>query len=66
MCMCNSTTASKPRPPCKGVIDHVQEPELVAQAQQRLDAINASEVQQLAPPAEDELELPLPANTDGQ
>lgn len=50
----------------QSVIDHVQEPELVAQAQQRLDAINASEVQQLAPPAQDELELPLPANTDGQ
>jgi TolA-binding protein len=50
----------------QSVIDHVQEPELVAQARQRLDAINASEVQQQVPPDPDDITVPLPDNTDGQ
>ena len=50
----------------QSVIDHVQEPELVAQARQRLDAINASEAQQLVPPASEDITVPLPDNTDGQ
>ena len=50
----------------QAVIDHSQEPELVAQARQRLDTINASEIQQTAPTPQEELEVPLPENTNGQ
>jgi TolA-binding protein len=51
----------------QSVIDNCQEPELVAQAQERLDAINASEVQQEAPPLPPEdLTIPMPGNPNGQ
>jgi TolA-binding protein len=50
----------------QSVIDNCQEPDLVAQAQQRLDAINASEVQQITPPPQEELLVPVPDNTNGQ
>lgn len=50
----------------QSVINNSKEPELVAQAQARLDAINASELPQVAPPAQEEMEVPLPDNTNGQ
>ncbi|MEZ4739476.1 MAG: tetratricopeptide repeat protein [Flavobacteriales bacterium] len=52
----------------QAVINNSTEPELVAQAQQRLDAINASEVQQTTPTPQEELLVPMPGsdNTDGQ
>ncbi len=52
----------------QSVIDHCQEPDLVAQARQRLDAINASEVQQLTPVPQEDLVVPMPGtdNTDGE
>jgi len=50
----------------QAVIDNCTEPDLVAQARQRLDTINASEVQQTAPTPQEELEVPLPENTNGQ
>jgi TolA-binding protein len=50
----------------QSVIDNCQEPPLVAQARQRLDAINASEVQVPAPPNEDEIEVPAPNSNDGK
>jgi len=50
----------------QSVIDHCQEPDLVAQARQRLDAINASEVQQITPAPQEELVVPVPDNTNGQ
>ena len=50
----------------QSVIDHCQEPDLVAQAQQRLDGINASEVQRDAPPSQEELTIPLPGGPNGQ
>jgi TolA-binding protein len=50
----------------QSVINNSTEPELVAQAQARLDAINASELPQVAPPAQEEMEVPLPDNTNGQ
>ena len=42
----------------QSVIDNSTEPELVAQARQRLDAINASEVQQTTPTPQEELLVP--------
>ncbi|HRH37133.1 MAG TPA: tetratricopeptide repeat protein, partial [Flavobacteriales bacterium] len=50
----------------QGVIDNCPEPDLVAQARQRLADINASEVQQNAPALEEELTIPLPGNTNGK
>lgn len=50
----------------QGVIDNSQAPELVAQARQRLDAINASEIQQTTPTPQEDLLVPMPGgeNTD--
>ncbi|MEO8591539.1 MAG: tetratricopeptide repeat protein [Flavobacteriales bacterium] len=50
----------------QAVIDNCTEPDLVAQARQRLDTINASEVPQTAPTPQEELEVPLPENTNGR
>lgn len=50
----------------QSVINNSKEPELVALAKARLDAINASELPQVAPPAQEEMEVPLPDNTNGQ
>ncbi|MBP7515897.1 MAG: hypothetical protein KA791_15225, partial [Flavobacteriales bacterium] len=50
----------------QAVIDNCDEPDLVAQARQRLDTINASEVQQTAPTPQEELEVPLPENNNGR
>ena len=51
----------------QSVIANCQEPELVAEAQQRLDTINASEVQRDAPPTPPEdLTIPMPGNPNGQ
>jgi TolA-binding protein len=52
----------------QAVINNSTEPELVAQARQRLDAINASEVQQTTPTPQEELLVPMPGsdNTDGE
>ncbi|MBL7981083.1 MAG: tetratricopeptide repeat protein [Flavobacteriales bacterium] len=50
----------------QSVIDHCQEPDLVAQARQRLEAINASEIQQITPAPQEELIVPVPDNTNGQ
>ncbi|MCB9169937.1 MAG: tetratricopeptide repeat protein [Flavobacteriales bacterium] len=47
----------------QSVVDHCSEPDLVAQARARLDTITASEVQQTAPPEQEEITVPLP---DGQ
>lgn len=43
----------------QGVIDHSDEPDLVAEARRRLDAINASKVEQNTPAPEEEIEVPL-------
>jgi TolA-binding protein len=43
----------------QSVIDHSDEPELVAEARQRLDAINASEIQQTTPTPQEDIEIPL-------
>ena len=43
----------------QGVIDHSDEPELVAEARQRLDAINASEIQQTTPTPQEDMEVPM-------
>jgi TolA-binding protein len=43
----------------QSVIDHSDEPELVAEARQRLDAINASEIQQTTPTPQEVIEIPL-------
>jgi TolA-binding protein len=50
----------------QSVVDNCTEPELVAQASQRLDAITASEAPQTAPTPQEELIVPLGGNTDGQ
>lgn len=52
----------------QAVIDNSTEPELVAQARERLDAINASEVQQTTPTPQEDLLVPMPGsdNTDGE
>jgi hypothetical protein len=42
------------------VIDNSEDPELVAQARQRLQAINASEVQQTTPTPQEDLVVPMP------
>ncbi|MCB0790603.1 MAG: tetratricopeptide repeat protein [Flavobacteriales bacterium] len=47
----------------QSVVDHCTEPDLVQQARSRLDTILASEVQQTAPPQQEEITVPLP---DGQ
>ena len=44
----------------QGVIDNSEDPELVAQARQRLQAINASEVQQTTPTPQEDLVVPMP------
>lgn len=44
----------------QGVIDNSQVPELVEQARQRLDAINATELQQTTPAEQEDLEVPMP------
>jgi predicted negative regulator of RcsB-dependent stress response len=44
----------------QAVIDNSTEPDLVAQARQRLDAINASEVQQTTPTPSEDLLVPMP------
>ncbi|MBK6543442.1 MAG: tetratricopeptide repeat protein [Flavobacteriales bacterium] len=43
----------------QSVIDHVSDPELVAQARTRLDTILASEVQQTTPAPQEEIEAPI-------
>jgi TolA-binding protein len=43
----------------QGVIDHSDEPDLVAEARRRLDAINASEIQQTTPTPQEPIEVPL-------
>lgn len=50
----------------QGVIDNSTDAELVAQARQRLAAINASEVQQTTPSSQEDLIVPMPGsdNTD--
>jgi TolA-binding protein len=50
----------------QSVVDNSTEPELVAQARQRLDAINASELQQTTPAPREEMEISMPGNPDGQ
>lgn len=50
----------------QSVIDHCQEPDLVAQARQRLDTINASEAPRTAPTQQEDLTIPLPGNPNGQ
>lgn len=44
----------------QGVIDNSEDPELVAQARQRLNSINASEVQQTTPTPQEDLLVPMP------
>lgn len=46
----------------QSVVDNSTEPELVAQARQRLEAINASEAVQTTPTPQDSIEVPLPGN----
>lgn len=46
----------------QSVIDHCTEPDLVADAQRRLDAIVNSEVQQTTPAPQDSIEVTLPGN----
>ena len=50
----------------QGVIDNCPEPDLVAEARERLDDINASEVQPTAPTPEEDLTIPLPGNPNGR
>jgi len=50
----------------QSVADNSTEPELVAQARQRLDAISASEAPQTRPTPPEEMTIPLPGNPDGQ
>jgi TolA-binding protein len=52
----------------QAVIDNSTEADLVAQARQRLNAINASEVQQITPTPQEDLLVPMPGsdNTDGK
>ncbi|MCB0769933.1 MAG: tetratricopeptide repeat protein [Flavobacteriales bacterium] len=52
----------------QAVIDNSTEPELVAQARERLDTINASEAQQTTPTPQEELLVPMPGsdNTNGK
>ncbi|MBK8498561.1 MAG: tetratricopeptide repeat protein [Flavobacteriales bacterium] len=50
----------------QSVIDHCQEPDLVAQARQRLDAINASEVQRQDAPRPEDNTIPMPDGTNGR
>lgn len=50
----------------QSVADNSTEPELVAQARQRLDAISASEAPQTTPTPPEEMTIPLPGNPDGQ
>ena len=46
----------------QSVIDNSTDPELVAQARRRLDAISAGELQQLTPGPREEMEIELPGN----
>lgn len=48
----------------QSVIDNCTEADLVAEAQRRLDAINASEVQQITPAPKDSLEITLPGGDE--
>lgn len=50
----------------QGVIDNCPEPELVAEARQRLNDINASEVRSTTPAPQEDLTIPLPGNTNGR
>lgn len=50
----------------KRVTDYCQEPDLVAQARQRLEAINASDVQQNAPRQQEDITIPMPGIRNGQ
>ncbi|MCB0763107.1 MAG: tetratricopeptide repeat protein [Flavobacteriales bacterium] len=50
----------------QSVINNCTEPDLVAQAQQRLDAINAGEAKKVVPAPQEEIEVPLPGNPDGE
>ncbi len=50
----------------QSVIDNSNEPELVAQARQRLDAINASELPRTTPAPQEDMDIELPGNNDGE
>lgn len=50
----------------QSVIDNSTEPELVAQARQRLQAIVDSEAPRTAPAPSEEITIPLPGQTNGQ
>ncbi len=52
----------------QAVIDNCTEPDLVEQAQDRLDAITTSELQQTTPQGQEEQLVPMPGtdNTDGE
>ena len=51
----------------QSVIDNCREPDLVAEARQRLDTINASQAPREKSKAEgDEITIPLPGGTNGQ
>ncbi len=50
----------------QSVIDNSTEPELVAQARQRLDAIMAGEAPKTISTPGEEITIPLPGNTNGQ
>lgn len=50
----------------QSVINNCDEADLVAEAQRRLDAINAGEAQKNIPTPQEELEVPLPTDPDGQ
>ncbi len=46
----------------QSVIDNSEEPEIVAQARQRLQAIEQGELQQTTPTPQEEMEVPIPDN----
>ena len=50
----------------QSVIDNSTEPELVAQARQRLEVINASEAIQTTPTPQEDVTIPLPGEPDGE
>lgn len=50
----------------QSVADNSKEADIVAQALQRLEAINATEAPRTQPSPQEELTIPLPGNTDGQ
>ncbi|MBP6313189.1 MAG: tetratricopeptide repeat protein [Flavobacteriales bacterium] len=50
----------------QSVINNCTEPDLVAQAQERLDIINSGEAKSIQPDVQEEIEVPMPNTNDGK